>query len=172
VALTTLLGVDDQPGEIPGHGFVPAAVARNIAGAAGSVWRRLVTDPLDGTALELSTMRYRPTERMAQQVAALDGICQAPGCTVPAARCDLDHEVPWPSGPTTVRNLRSRHRRHHNHKTRGTWRARPGPGGSTRWTTVSGRDYLSHRYRYDDPFARPADQAEICAAEVDAPPPF
>ena len=172
VALTTLLGVDDQPGEIPGHGFVPAAVARNIAGAAGSVWRRLVTDPLDGTALELSTMRYRPTERMAQQVAALDGICQAPGCTVPAARCDLDHEVPWPSGPTTVRNLRSRHRRHHNHKTRGTWRARPGPDGSTRWTTVSGRDYLSHRYRYDDPLARPADPAEICAAEVDAPPPF
>ena len=172
VALTTLLGTDDQPGEIPGHGFVPAAVARNIAGAAGSVWRRLVTDPIDGTALELSTMRYRPTERMAQQVAALDGICQAPGCTVPADSCDLDHEVPWPSGPTTVRNLRSRHRRHHNHKTRGTWRARPGPGGSTRWTTVSGRDYLSHRYRYDDPLARPADLAELRAAEAGPPPPF
>ncbi len=63
VSLTTVLGLDDQPGEIPGHGFVPAAVARSIAGAAGSVWRRLVTDPLDGTALELSTTRYRPTRR-------------------------------------------------------------------------------------------------------------
>lgn len=150
-----MLGLDDQPGEIPGHGFVPAAVARSIATATGSVWRRLVTDPLDGTALELSTTRYRPTPRMAQQVAALDGICQAPGCTVPALRCDVDHEVPWPTGTTTVRNLRSRHRRHHNHKTRGTWKVRPGPGGTTRWTTVSGRDYLSHRFRYDDPLSRP-----------------
>ena len=61
VALTTMLGLDDQPGEIPGHGFVPAAVARSIATATGSVWRRLVTDPVEGTALELSTTRYRPT---------------------------------------------------------------------------------------------------------------
>ncbi len=171
VALTTMLGLDDQPGEIPGHGFVPAAVARNIAGASGSVWRRLVTDPLDGTALELSTTRYRPTLRMAQQVAALDGICQAPGCTVPADRCDVDHEVPWPTGTTTVRNLKSRHRRHHNHKTRGTWRAHPRPDGTTRWTTVSGRDYLSHRFRYDDPLARPAGPAEMSSADV-GPPPF
>ena len=166
VALTTMLGLDDQPGEIPGHGFVPAAVARAIATATGSVWRRLVTDPVEGTALELSTTRYRPTLEMAQQVAALDGICQAPGCTVPADRCDVDHEVRWPSGTTTVRNLKSRHRRHHNHKTRGTWKARPGPGGATRWTTVSGRDYLSHRFRYDDPLSRPV-------TTVDSePPPF
>jgi hypothetical protein len=55
VSLTTLMGLDDHPGEIPGQGFVPAAVARKIAVAAGSVWRRVVTDPLEGTALELST---------------------------------------------------------------------------------------------------------------------
>ena len=103
---------------------------------------------------------------MAQQVAALDGICQAPGCTVPAHRCDLDHEVPWPSGPTTVRNLRSRHRRHHNHKTRGTWRPVRSRAAATRWTTVSGRDYLSHRYRYDDPLARPVSTVAC------GPPPF
>jgi hypothetical protein len=171
VALTTMLGLDDQPGEIPGHGFVSAALARSIAGATGSVWRRLVTDPLDGTALELSTTRYRPTLQMAQQVAALDGTCQAPGCTVPADRCDVDHEVPWPTGTTTVRNLRSRHRRHHNHKTRGTWKAHPRPDGATRWTTVSGRDYLTHRFRYDDPLARPAGPAEMSSAEA-GPPPF
>jgi hypothetical protein len=139
VALTTLLGVDQQPGEIPGHGFVPAAVARSIATAGGSVWRRLVTDPADGTALELSTNRYHPTAAMAEQVAALDGTCQAPGCTVPADRCDLDHEIPWPAGPTTLRNPQRRHRRHHNHKTRGSWKAHPEPGGRSRAAGPGGR---------------------------------
>ena len=171
VSLTTLLTLDDQPGEIPGHGFVPAAVARSIAGAAGSVWRRLVTDPLDGTALELSTTRYRPTREMAEQVAALDRMCQAPGCTVPAGRCDLDHEVPWPEGPTTVRNLRPRHRRHHNHKTRGTWTTRPTADGATRWTTVSGREYLTRRHSYDDPLGRPVTPAGPLVLGSE-PPPF
>ena len=172
VALTTLLGVDQQPGEIPGHGFVPATVARNIALASGSVWRRLVTDPADGTCLELSTNRYRPTAAMAEQVAALDGTCQAPGCTIPAERCDLDHETPWPAGPTHVRNLKRRHRRHHNHKTRGSWKAHPEAGGRTRWTTVSGREYLSYRHAYQDRLAHPVGQRETRAAEVDLPPPF
>jgi hypothetical protein len=172
VALTTLLGVDDQPGEIPGHGFVPAAVARNIAMAGGSVWRRLVTDPADGTCLELSTNRYRPTAAMAQQVAALDGTCQAPGCTIPADRCDLDHDIPWPAGPTHVKNLKRRHRRHHNHKTRGSWKAHPESGGRTRWTTVSGREYLSYRHAYQDPLAHPVSERETQAVDVDLPPPF
>jgi hypothetical protein len=46
------------------------------------------------------------------------------------------------------------------------WKAHPGPGGTTRWTTVSGRDYLSHRFRYDDQLSRPV-------TKVDSePPPF
>ena len=170
VALSTVMGLDDQPGEIPGHGFVTAAVARNMALAAGSVWRRVITDPAEGTALELSTGRYRPTVHVAEQVATLDAMCQAPGCTVPADRCDIDHERPWPRGDTAVRNLRMRHRRHHNHKTRGTWQAESMHGGGTRWVTVSGREYLTQRYVYDDPLARPADLEEMRAAELVAPP--
>ena len=170
LALSTVLGLDEQPGEIPGHGFVPAAVARNIALSAGSVWRRLVTDPVDGTALELSCGRYRPTAQMAEQVATLDAMCQSPGCTVPADRCDIDHERAWPQGETAVRNLRLRHRRHHNHKTRGTWRTESMDGGGTRWVTVSGREYLTQRYVYDDPLARPVDLEEQRAAELVAPP--
>ncbi|HEU4329812.1 MAG TPA: HNH endonuclease [Lapillicoccus sp.] len=170
VGLTTLLGLDEQPGEIPGHGFVPAAMARNIALSAGSVWRRLVTDPLDGTALELSTGRYRPTAQMAEQVAALDAMCQAPGCTVPADRCDIDHQRPWPQGETEVRNLRLRHRRHHNHKTRGTWRTESTADGGTQWVTVGGREYLTQRYVYEDPLTTPVSADEIQAADQVAPP--
>ena len=29
----------------------------------------------------------------------------------PAARCDLDHDIPWPHGPTEVANLTSKHDR-------------------------------------------------------------
>ena len=167
VALTTMLGLDDQPGEIPGHGFVPAAVARSIATATGSVWRRLVTDPVDGTALELSTTRYRPDPaRWPSRWPLSTGSARPPAApSRPTAATSTTRSRGRP-GPTTVRNLRSRHRRHHNHKTRGTWKARPGPGGTTRWTTVSGRDYLSHRFRYDDPLSRPV---TTVASE---PPPF
>ncbi|MEP6629064.1 MAG: DUF222 domain-containing protein [Lapillicoccus sp.] len=172
VALTTLLGLDDRPGELVGHGFVSAAVARAMATAAGSVWRRLVLDPVDGTALELSTGRYRPTPAMAEQVAALDGLCQAPGCTVPASRCDVDHAVPWPQGATAVPNLHARHRRHHNHKTRQTWTAEPLPDGSTDWLTVSRRRYTSHRRSHDDPLTQPAGEAELARADRERPPPF
>jgi hypothetical protein len=126
----------------------------------------LVTDPVDGIALELSTKRYRPTLAMAEQVAALDGVCQAPGCIVPASRCDLDHSLPWPTGPTRVGNLKSRHRRHHNHKTRGTWSTEDHPDGSTCWRTIGGRDYLVGRYRYDDPLSRPTTTADRDATEV------
>ncbi len=173
VSLTTMLGLDNRPGELAGHGVVPAPVARAMATAAGSIWRRLVVDPADGTALELSTTRYRPTRAMAEQVAALDGMCQAPGCTVPAGRCDLDHEVPWPHGPTAVANLRSRHRRHHNHKTRRTWSATPRPDGSTDWRTASGRTYLTRRPSFDDPLSHPVAADELSAATpADPPPPF
>src|SRR5204862_963602 len=65
VPLTTLLGLDQEVAEIPGHGFVPAVQARQMAMADGSVWRRLVVDPLTGAALDLSTRRYRPTRAMA-----------------------------------------------------------------------------------------------------------
>ncbi len=48
VAMSTLLGCDDQPGELAGHGPIPAAVARCIASDETGTWRRLVTDPLTG----------------------------------------------------------------------------------------------------------------------------
>lgn len=125
VNLTTLLGVDDDVAEIPGHGYLPAAMARQAALAAGSAWRRLVVDPVSGHALDLSTHHYRPTAAMTAFVAALDGSCRAPGCTVRATACDLDHTLEWPAGATTIANLAAVHRRHHNHKTRRTWTCHP-----------------------------------------------
>ncbi|WP_218220753.1 HNH endonuclease signature motif containing protein [Nesterenkonia sp. Act20] len=48
-----------------------------------------------------------------------DGTCQAPGCTVAAEHCDIDHRLPWPRGETTAANLWALCRKHHRLKTAG-----------------------------------------------------
>lgn len=180
VSLATLLGEEGGVGEITGYGYVSAEHARQLATARGSVWRRLVSDPVTGAALDLTTYRYRPTRAMANTIAALDGVCTAPGCATPAHRCDVDHNRPWPAGPTAINNLSARHRRHHNHKTRGTWTATTDSDGVTLWRTCSARTYLTGRHSYDDPLARPVTDIELdAAADVAAsattfedPPPY
>jgi hypothetical protein len=44
VALSTLLGLDEQPGELAGSGPIPAAVARRIAADETGTRRRLLPD--------------------------------------------------------------------------------------------------------------------------------
>jgi hypothetical protein len=172
VGLATLLGLDDGIGEVPGYGYLSGEHARQLCLARGSVWRRIVTDPATGTALELSTGRYRPTAAMADQVAAFDQVCRSPGCVVPAHQCDIDHQRAWPAGPTTVANLSAKHRRHHNHKTRGVWTAEAEVGGGIVWRTASGRRYRTDRHDYDDPLGRPVSDTEIERALAEDPPPF
>ncbi|QGU02000.1 HNH endonuclease [Corynebacterium kalinowskii] len=43
-----------------------------------------------------------------------DGVCQHPGCNVPASRCDAHHVVPWSrGGPTSIDNLALLCPKHH-----------------------------------------------------------
>ncbi len=149
VGLSTLLGQDDGLGELPGHGYLAAAHAREVATTDGSRWRCLVADPASGRLVELSTRSYRPTEAIRRHVLAHDAVCRAPGCTVPAAACDLDHERPFPSGRTSTANLSAKHRRHHALKTTGLWTSRGDPlTGTLTWRTFAGRTYITHPHDY------------------------
>ncbi len=152
-------GVSDAACELPGHGWVTAAHARRIMTAEGSVWQRLAVDVDTGRALELSTDRYGPTRAMVEHVRAVDGVCRAPGCQVPADRCDLDHLVPWPQGATDVTNAQSLSRLCHNPKTAGLWSAARAPDDGIRWTTMTGREYVTYprdwREALDDAGASP-----------------
>jgi hypothetical protein len=94
VALSTLLGLDDQPGELDGHGPIPAALARRVAADPTGTWTRLVTDPL-GRLLDYGRTRYKPPQDLADLITARDRTC---GDVPPGGVTDLQ---PW-SGQRVV----------------------------------------------------------------------
>jgi hypothetical protein len=102
VPLSTLLGIDDHPGELEGAGPIDATTARALA--ADGTWRRIVTDPLSGTVLDVARTTYRPPTDLDRHVRTRDGYCARPGCSTPARSADLDHTVPYhPSAPGLTR---------------------------------------------------------------------
>ncbi|MCP2164813.1 HNH endonuclease signature motif containing protein [Goodfellowiella coeruleoviolacea] len=139
VAATTLMGADNQPGELAGHGLIPAGVAREIA--AEGTWRRLLTDPVSGALLDYGRRSYRPPTRLANFVRARDKTCRFIGCLRPAAKSDLDHHVPFPDGPTSADNLTTLCRHHHALKHSGRWRSRRAKDGTITWISPSSREY-------------------------------
>jgi len=155
VSLSTLLGVDTGVGQIPGWGAISAQATRRLALAAGSVWTRIVTDPLTGRAIEATAGTYRVPKAMAEQVNARDGTCRAPGCEIPADRGDLDHSIEWApdggGGTTSEPNLAALHRGHHNLKTARFWDSDQCADGSILWTTATGRKLTTYPHVYDHP---------------------
>jgi hypothetical protein len=148
VALSTLMGLDELPGEVAGLGPIPAEQARALA--AGGVWRRLVTDPLTGAVLDVGRARYRPPAGLAEHVLARDGSCAAPGCTVPSHRCDLDHTTEFYGAPangspvrgtTSAGNLGPLSDRCHRLKTDGGFVLRQVAPGVFEWRTPAGMAY-------------------------------
>lgn len=140
VPISTLLGLDDQPGELAGYGPIPADMGRRLA--ADGTWRRLLTDPASGALLDYGTTRYRPPAHLAEHVQTRDQTCRFPGCRVPAHRCDLDHVVPFdPSGragPTSETNLAALCRTHHQVKQHSGWALAHPVDGTLTWWTPSG----------------------------------
>lgn len=80
---------------------------------------------------------YRPGERLRAYVRARELTCTFPGCTRPAVRCDLDHRVAYPYGPTSAENLHALCRRHHRAK-QALFVVDRLPDGTTRWFTRGG----------------------------------
>jgi hypothetical protein len=87
---------------------------------------------------ELSTPGYVPTAAIAEHVRARHSRCGWYDCPRSSARCDLDHDEPWPRGPTAARNLVPRCRRHHGTKTRRLVRSRLEPDGVVVTTMLTG----------------------------------
>jgi hypothetical protein len=87
--------------------------------------------------------QYRPSKELAEFVRMRDLFCRAPGCDVPADRCDIDHTIPYPIGPTHASNLKCLCRTNHLMKTFGGWDDVQLPDGTVIWTSPSGRTYTT-----------------------------
>ncbi|HYQ74717.1 HNH endonuclease signature motif containing protein, partial [Cellulomonas sp.] len=169
---STLIGLDDQPADLDGHGPIDAVRARALA--VGGVWRRVVTDPVTHRLLDVGRERYRPPAALDEFVRTRDGTCVAPGCVRPACGCELDHTEefhPQPGadpdaalGRTDADNLGPLCHRHHRLKTDGGFRLRQIEPGLFEWLTPTGHRYLT----------RPGtgQNHDATADPYDEPPPF
>lgn len=147
VPLSVLLGVDESAGLLDGYGPIAAGLARALATCEDASWRRLVTDPLTGTLLDVGRSSYRPPRDLDRFVRHRDGTCRFPGCGRSARLADLDHTLRFPDGPTVASNLTALCRRHHRFKHLAGWDVRAGPGADagtqTIWTSPTGQVYVT-----------------------------
>lgn len=102
------------------------------------------SDPTTGAVCTEATVAYRPAAPLARRVRRRDGTCRFPGCGTPAERCDLDHVVRWPDGPTTAENLVTLCRTHHGFKHHAGWMLAMSPLGVCTWRAPTGRRHTTH----------------------------
>jgi hypothetical protein len=96
----TLQGHSDKPAYLMGaNTLIPAELLTELAKQA-----RL--SPLIHPSDAPPECGYRPSRALANFVRARDLTCRAPGCDKPAMQCDLDHTIPYPSGPTHAGNIK------------------------------------------------------------------
>ena len=162
VPLSTLIGEDEQPGELEGYGPITAETARRIA--AHGTWRRMLTDPASGMLLDYGTTRYTPPVDLLDHVHARDGTCRFPTCSRPARLCQFDHTVPAgrPGWSTSDRNGGPLSAGCHNGKTHAGWLLSQPEPGRFLWTAPTG-----HTYQVD-----PEDVGPITVTSADPDPPI
>ena len=136
----TVEGRSDRPALLPGYGPIPAEQVRRMV--ARATVRPVPAAPDLGTE-----GGYQPSRTLTEFIRCRDLRCRWPGCNVAAERCDIDHTVPWPYGPTHPSNTKLYCRIHHLIKTfhcgpQG-WRDQQHPDGTITITAPNGRVYTT-----------------------------
>jgi hypothetical protein len=133
-----------DPPVVEGVGPVPLSKARELCGG-DSKWMRVLTHPETGMVLSVGRDRYEPPAALRKLVKWRADRCMAPGCGVPASRCDVDHQVAWADGgETCLCNNAPFCKCHHLVKHHGGWLVRQieGSGGVIEWISPTGRRYV------------------------------
>ena len=90
----TIAGLSDEPGWTAHGDRIPADVVRFLA--ENAIIRRIVQ--AGSTILDLGTRVRFASDDQFQALMMRDGGCRFPGCTVPAAWCEVDHLIPFSEG--------------------------------------------------------------------------
>jgi len=140
--LTTLLGYDEKPGEIPGWGPVIADVLRQIIDQShDGEWRFGIRD--QDWLLGAVTTRRRPSTAQQRYVEVRDPECVFPTCRFDSIQSDLDHQHPWAHHHrTTIQELEPLCRYHHRQK-HGNWKLSRTRAGTYTWTSPLGHTYTT-----------------------------
>ena len=107
------------------------------------VLRLARSDSVTGAVRWQDPTIYRPGAATARAVRSRDGTCRFPGCATAAKRCQLDHVIRHPDGPTSVPNLQSLCATHHGFKHHAGWRVEMDPLGVCKWTAPDGRTHTT-----------------------------
>lgn len=150
-----LFGASDSPGWLPGHGPLPAALARKIASNPDTmVWvRRLFTAPETGQLVGMDSRRRVFSGELRKMIRLRDDLCRTPWCGAPIRHAD--HALPHADGgDTSLANGSGLCERCNYVKQQAGWRHHTTDAGLT-VTTPTG-----HRYTATDmPLTRHHDHA-------------
>lgn len=168
VDLPTLMGLQDNDGEIVGGGAIAAQSIRELVNAdKTATMRRLVTDATTGHLLDIGRKRYVIPDALREFIQVRDQRCRFPGCDSRAATAEIDHAQPWDAGGSSDRgNLGALCKRHHQVKTLGGWQITASDAsGACNWLAPSGHHYAHDAVAVD---GRVADAAGVTAAASDS----
>jgi len=142
VPVLSLLGHGDELATLGGYGPIDIDTARRLVGNATS-FLRVLTHPETGVVLSVGQDRYSVPADLRAWLRLRDGRCRKPGCSVAAARCDLDHCQEWQHGGQTAHdNLEHLCPKHHAEKHHTAWAVRHLGDGDIEWTSPAGRVYI------------------------------
>jgi hypothetical protein len=106
----------------------------------------LTTDPCDHRH---ESAAHDPGAKLHHLTSVRYAECTAPGCRKPASACDYDHTIAYEAGGRTcLCNGSPKCRHDHRLKQHPRWNAGQLPDGTLRWTTPSGRQYVTEPTRY------------------------
>ena len=149
VAVTpeALFGMDDTPAEIPGVGPVPIEVIRAMIHDAKIRWLTISAD--DGRLLDRNPKSWRIPPDVQAFADTAYPTSVGPFSTVPAARCDGEHLIAHPDGPTDTTNIAPMDRGWHRPKTHtDAMTVKRRPDGRIEWTTPLGQTVIVDPYDY------------------------
>jgi hypothetical protein len=122
--------------DLEGHGFLTRdTVAGLLAGA------HVTVRPVIDLSSRIVSTGYQPSHRLREQTLLTTDTCFFPHCDVPARRCDFEHTVAAPRGPTATGNAGHACRHHHHIKTHGDWDVRQPFPGIYVWRSPTGDIY-------------------------------